>query len=197
MADTARPRDHGGWRRLGLFWLWVVTVSMAGSGLLEWLGPPLGPSGTSTVASSPGTSSTEVKAASRPAVVRAPAETRQPTMIAGPRPVAPVVAGRDTPGPVADPDPALLEPAGEGSKDNLPRIASDGRTAMQIYAAGFDHSSRRPRIGLLLAGIGLNESESASAIRMLPGAVSLAVSPYAVNVTRLLATARTAGHEKK
>ncbi len=84
--------------------------------------------------------------------------------LAGVGPAAPVVAGRDTPGPIADPDPALLEPLSEGSKQNLPRIASDGRTSMQVYAAGFDHSSRRPRVSLLLAGIGMNESESDAAI---------------------------------
>ncbi|HEX3993970.1 MAG TPA: divergent polysaccharide deacetylase family protein, partial [Acetobacteraceae bacterium] len=57
----------------------------------------------------------------------------------------------------------------------------------------------RPRIGLLLAGIGMNEAESDAAIRTLPGAVSLAVSPYAAadrpNLPKLLATARTTGHE--
>jgi hypothetical protein len=66
---------------------------------------------------------------------------------------------------------------------------------MNVYAAGFDHSSRRPRVGLLLAGIGPNEAESDAAIRDLPGAISLAVSPYAANLTKLMATARTSGHE--
>jgi uncharacterized protein len=66
---------------------------------------------------------------------------------------------------------------------------------MNVYAAGFDRSSRRPRVGLLLAGIGPNAAESDAAIRDLPGAVSLAVSPYAANLTRLMATARTSGHE--
>ena len=50
---------------------------------------------------------------------------------------------------------------------------------MQVYAAGFDSSSRRPRVGVLLAGIGLNQADSEAAIRLLPGGVTLAVSPYA------------------
>jgi hypothetical protein len=70
---------------------------------------------------------------------------------------------------------------------------------MQVYASGFDQSSRRPRVSVLLAGIGPNEAESDAAIRGLPGAVSLAISPYAAvsggNLNRLLATARTTGHE--
>jgi len=107
-----------------------------------------------------------------------------------------VAAGRDTPGPVADPDPALLEPLQEGAKENLPRIAFDRRTPMETYAAGFDHSSLRPRIGILLAGIGPNEAESDNAIRSLPGGVSLAVSPGSgAGLPRLLSTARAAGHE--
>jgi polysaccharide deacetylase 2 family uncharacterized protein YibQ len=66
---------------------------------------------------------------------------------------------------------------------------------MRFYAAGFDASSRKPRVGVLLAGIGPDEAESDHAIHALPGAVSLAISPYAQNATQLLATARELGHE--
>ncbi len=107
----------------------------------------------------------------------------------GPRP------GRDTPGPIADPDPALLEPTGGTSGDLLPRIAMDGRLPMQVYAAGFDSSTRRPRVGLLLAGIGLDQSASDTAVRKLPGGVTLAISPYAQNLAKLLVAARLAEHE--
>ena len=66
---------------------------------------------------------------------------------------------------------------------------------MQVYAAGFDATSRRPRVGLILAGVGLNQADSAAAIRELPGGVTLAFSPYAENPARLLAAARLAEHE--
>ncbi|HET6196811.1 MAG TPA: divergent polysaccharide deacetylase family protein, partial [Acetobacteraceae bacterium] len=66
---------------------------------------------------------------------------------------------------------------------------------MQVYAAGFDSSSRRPRVGLLLAGIGLNQVDSEAAIRTLPSGITLAVSPYAQNMTKLLAVARLTEHE--
>jgi uncharacterized protein len=187
MAGTRNSGTRAGWRHLGLFWLAVLTSLSAGAGVLQYLGPPR-----------------EIESASMPRQASVPAvnqtqsaarETEPAIVIASPRPVIEVAVGRDTPGPIADPDPALLEPAGEGSKQNLPRIASDGRTSMQVYAAGFDHSSRRPRVSLLLAGIGMNEAESAAAIRALPGAVTLAVSPYAANLPKLLATARTTGHE--
>ena len=66
---------------------------------------------------------------------------------------------------------------------------------MQVYAAGFDGSSRRPRVGLRLAGAGLNQADSEAAIRLLPGGVTLAVSPYAQNPAKVLAAARAAEHE--
>jgi polysaccharide deacetylase 2 family uncharacterized protein YibQ len=103
--------------------------------------------------------------------------------------------GRDTPGPVADPDPALAEPAPGSTSDLLPRIAADGRMPMQVYAAGFDSRTRRPRVGLLMAGVGLNQNDSDSVIHALPGGVTLAISPYAQNVAKLLSAARLAEHE--
>lgn len=187
MADIGAQRDLRsvyGWRRFGAFWVAVLLFAGIGAGILQFLGPPAAPT-----TQEPTPSEAALLAAGPTTDIKVP-QTRL---------VAPVLAGRDTPGPIVDPDPALLEPLDKGSLQNLPRIASDGRLAMQVYAAGFDHSSRRPRIGLLLAGIGLNEAESDSAIRTLPGAVSLAVSPYAAanrpNLSRLLATARATGHE--
>jgi uncharacterized protein len=103
--------------------------------------------------------------------------------------------GRDDPGPVADPDPALLEPVKGSKTDFLPRVTEDGRKAMRVYAAGFDPSSTRPKIGILVAGVGLSAADSKAAISDLPGAVSLALSPYTENPSALLAAARMAGHE--
>jgi uncharacterized protein len=179
MADTGAsrsPRDRPGWRRLGLFWLVLLTVTAAGSGALELLGRSDG------------------KRTAR-APVEATADAGKAAIVPANALPAAQVAGRESPGPVADLDAALLESLSGGSKQNLPRIAADGRTPMQVYAAGFDRNSRHPWIGLLVAGIGLNVVESDAAIRILPGAVSLAMSPYALKLTKLLETARAAGHE--
>ena len=81
------------------------------------------------------------------------------------------------------------------TSDLLPRIAADDRMPMQVYAAGFDSSSLRPRVGLLLAGVGLNQKDSEAAVRQLPGGITLAISPYAQNVAKLLSAARLAEHE--
>jgi hypothetical protein len=66
---------------------------------------------------------------------------------------------------------------------------------MAIYAAGFDPSNLRPRVGIVIAGIGMSEAESLAAIKDLPEGVTLAISPYAGNTERLLAAARITEHE--
>lgn len=66
---------------------------------------------------------------------------------------------------------------------------------MQVYAAGFDPSDRRPRVGLILAGVGLNNADSDQAARTLPGGVTFALSPYADITPALLGDIRLAEHE--
>jgi polysaccharide deacetylase 2 family uncharacterized protein YibQ len=177
----APPRLFVGWRGLGLFWAGLVVVLAAGAGTLQILGPP---------APKP------VKVAIAPPPV-APVIPK-PVVQAPPKPKPPPSdqPGRDSPGPIADPDPGLLEPApGVPSAGPVPIIAMDGRMPMQVYAAGFDRSSQRPRVGLIVAGIGLNEADSTAAIRSLPGGISLAVSPYAGAPGKILSVARIAEHE--
>ena len=66
---------------------------------------------------------------------------------------------------------------------------------MQVYAAGFDSSTRRPRVGVVLAGVGMNAAESEAAIRSLPGGITLAISPYARDTAKVLGAARITEHE--
>ena len=171
----------GGWRGLGLFWL-VVLLLLAGGGLsLLVTGPPSQPAVTPAVANATATSPQPVAATVAP-LAPAPRPAAQP--------------GRSTPGPIADPDPALLEPMEGSTTAQVPRIADDGRMPMQVYAAGFDRSSTRPRIGLVVADIDMNQAESEAAIHELPRAVTLAFSPYyKTEPSKLLEAARLAEHE--
>ncbi len=66
---------------------------------------------------------------------------------------------------------------------------------MAAYAAGFDPTNVRPRVGMLIAGIGMSETDSLAAIKTLPGGVTLAISPYGGNLEHLLAAARLNEHE--
>jgi uncharacterized protein len=168
-----------GWSGLARFWVCVVVLLAIAGGTLQILGP------------------LPHRQPARPVAQAKPPQPR-PVAQAAPaaRPPLPVERpGRGTPGPIADPDPALLEPMSGSTTDLLPRIADDGRMPMQAYAAGYDNSSSRPRVGLLLAGIGLNESDSEAAIRSLPGGITLAFSPYGRSPEKLLADARLAEHE--
>ncbi len=118
-----------------------------------------------------------------------------PVQVSHAEPRAALQPGRTLPGPVADPDPSLMEPYPNDAALHLPRISPDGRAPMEAYAAGFDPSNLRPRVGLLVAGIGMNAADSLIAIKALPGGISLAVSPTAGDLTTLLAVARLNEHE--
>ncbi|HYZ64815.1 MAG TPA: divergent polysaccharide deacetylase family protein, partial [Acetobacteraceae bacterium] len=98
-------------------------------------------------------------------------------------------------GRIASPDPALLEPSRAFPPAMLPRVAPDGRTPRVVYARRFDPADKRPRIGIILAGLGMSEADSRMAIDTLPGAVTLAFSPYVNNPDPLLDQARGRGHE--
>ena len=179
-----------GWRRLAVFWAVVLIVLISGGVVLQVLGPP--PAGTPPPRM---TAARPVTTAPPPAVPRADVPKPAAAMVHRGEVALAERPGRGMPGPIADPDPALLEPAPDAPSELLPRIAADGRMPMQVYAAGFDRSSRRPRVGLLLAGIGLNEADSDAAVHDLPGGVTFAVSPYATRLQRLLVGVRFAEHE--
>lgn len=52
-----------------------------------------------------------------------------------------------------------------------------------------------PRVAILVAGVGMIAADSQAAIRTLPAAVSLAISPYAPQPASTAAAARAARHE--
>lgn len=120
---------------------------------------------------------------SRPAAVATPA-------------AAPKLAAKPTwDGRIAAPDPALLEPSRMFPAAGLPRIGADGRLPRLAYRRPAGPPGARPRIALLLAGLGLAAADSRTAIDRLPGTVSLAFSAYTPNPEALLEAARSRGHE--
>ena len=171
-----------GWWGLARAWMVVLGLLGAIAVTLQILGPP-----------TPAVPKAEVK----PTPVARPAPEPRPVVAAQrPASIAPQDRpGRDVPGVVADPDPGLLEANPASRADMLPRISVDGRMPMQVYAAAFDRETKRARVGLIVAGIGMNEADSIAASRDLPGGVTLAISPYAQHVQKALSAARIAGHE--
>lgn len=89
-------------------------------------------------------------------------------------------------------DPALSENSPQGP---LPIIAEDGRMVWQVYAKPFNNQDARPRVAIVISGLGLSETATRAAIELLPGNVTLAFSPYAPGLPDWVAKARQAGHE--
>lgn len=90
------------------------------------------------------------------------------------------------------PDQALLE---QGEHGPMPRVSEDGRRPWQVYARPFDARDDRPRIAIIVTGLGLSHAATEAAIKRLPGSVTLAFSPYAKGLDDWVPLARAAGHE--
>ncbi len=100
-----------------------------------------------------------------------------PRLIAQPLPAAPI-AGLSAPGP----------------NGPLPVIAPDGRVPAQAYARPF-RSNGKPRVALIVGGLGLNAVTTRAAIERLPAEVTLSFVPYAQGLQGWIDLARAQGHE--
>ncbi|PPR12302.1 MAG: hypothetical protein CFH41_00339 [Alphaproteobacteria bacterium MarineAlpha11_Bin1] len=98
---------------------------------------------------------------------------------------------RDDPLPLA-PDLGLVQSTPIGP---LPRIGSDGRRPMDVYAKPFNLEDNRPRIGIVVTGLGLSDAATISAIQGLPGGVTLAFAPHSSKLSEWIRLARAGGHE--
>jgi len=115
-----------------------------------------------------------------------PGETIVPPAIVPPTVTQSIYAGRAL---IADP--ALIEPTDSGP---LPKIAADGTPPMRAYAApSLDNG--KPRIAIVISGLGMSAKQTAAALASLPAPVTLAFAPYASDVQRWVAEARREGHE--
>jgi len=103
--------------------------------------------------------------------------------LAPPRPRAPPLA----PAPFA----GLTAPGPGGL---LPIIGKDGRTPFQAYARPFA-TNGKPRIAVIVGGLGLNATATRAAIEKLPPEVTLSFVPYADGLQTWIDLARANGHE--
>jgi polysaccharide deacetylase 2 family uncharacterized protein YibQ len=96
----------------------------------------------------------------------------------------------------ADPLPQapLAGMTAQGPGGLLPIIAPDGRTPAQAYARPFA-SNGRPKIALVIGGLGLNATATRQAIEQLPPDVTLSFVPYAEGLQGWIDLARANGHE--
>lgn len=125
------------------------------------------------------------QAAIPPEQQKLPEPTLPPAIVPG-KITAPIHAGSAL---VADP--ALIEETDDGP---LPRIADDGRTPLKAYAPPVKADSR-PKIALVVTGLGISARATSAAIDQLPADVTLAFAPYDHDVQRWVSAARAKGHE--
>ena len=111
-------------------------------------------------------------------------------------PLQPVIPKLPRPPPSAPlahaPDPALIETTKLGP---LPIVGRDGREPWRVYGRPFNRVDKRPKIAVVMYGLGSSAAATRTAIQGLPGAVTLAFSPYADGLGNWIADARGAGHE--
>lgn len=89
-------------------------------------------------------------------------------------------------------EPALLSASPDGP---VPVVAPDGRKSMHVYAARFDPADPRPRVAIIVTGLGLSDQVTQLAIDRLPPGSTLSFSPYGQNLQNWIAAARARGHE--
>jgi polysaccharide deacetylase 2 family uncharacterized protein YibQ len=91
----------------------------------------------------------------------------------------------------ASPIAGLSQPGPNGP---LPVIASDGRVPAQAYARPF-RSNGKPRVSVIVGGLGLNATTTRAAIERLPAEITLSFVPYAEGLQGWIDLARAQGHE--
>jgi len=97
--------------------------------------------------------------------------------------------------PAADVNPKLLE----ASRYGMIPIAAGGLKPFRAYAAGSDAeratAAKMPSIAIVITGLGVGAAKTTEAILKLPGAVTLAFTPYGADPAKLVARARAQKHE--
>jgi polysaccharide deacetylase 2 family uncharacterized protein YibQ len=81
-----------------------------------------------------------------------------------------------------------------GPNGLLPIIAPDGRTPFEAYRRPFV-ANGRPKVSMIVGGLGLNTRMTQQAIETLPAEITLSFSPYAEGLQGWIDAARAHGHE--
>ncbi len=104
-------------------------------------------------------------------------------------------SGDATPALMAGVNPRLLEK----SRYGMIPIVADGLKPFTAYAAGTDADRAKaatvPTISIVIGGLGVGATKTTDAIMNLPGAVTLAFTPYGVEPGKLVERARARHHE--
>jgi len=96
-------------------------------------------------------------------------------------------------GMMAGVDQRLLEP----SRYGMIPVAADGVKPFTVYAADADRAkaAKMPVVSIVIGGLGVGAAKTTDAIMKLPGAVTLAFTPYGADPGKLAERARAQHHE--
>jgi polysaccharide deacetylase 2 family uncharacterized protein YibQ len=191
MATDTMIRQSRAARILALAWLALFVIIVVAGVAITWLGNPNSGRGVVTMRILAPVERT-AKAVPPPAAPQPPPETTAQPVTAPPAVALPQkITTQQFAGKALIADPSLIENTPDGP---LPRVADDGTTPMRAYAPPVV-SDGRPRIAIVIAGLGISAKATDSAIRNLPAGVTLAFAPYAADVQQWAGEARRVGHE--
>ena len=71
----------------------------------------------------------------------------------------------------------------------------DTRPAWQVYASKIPYDRKKPRIAIVVSGLGLSQAATNAAIKQLPASVNLSFSPYTRQLENWVSLSRSFDHE--
>ena len=164
--------------------------------------PPAAPAPVAEAAPEPAPETPEPAAAPEPEAkpepepAELPGTAEAPEAPAPPPPPPPATAKAPEPEPAAAPEPpktaAIQEPK-EAQVAALP--PPDPQSPWRRNRQPFNEADPRPRIAVVLTGLGLASKITEAAIKELPGGITLSFTPYSRKLNQWVALARVNGHE--
>jgi uncharacterized protein len=117
---------------------------------------------------------------------------------APPPPPPPTIPDSET-GSITLPQAPVAELVEESQYGPLPRVASDGRRPIDVYARPSRYVVAKagdpPRIAVLVTGLGISGGPSGDVLKGLPAPISVAFGAYGRNLQEGVSRARDDGHE--
>ena len=91
---------------------------------------------------------------------------------------------------------AVAQVSEKGKFGTLPKIAPDGTRPLEQYARPvMPHGASSAKVVVIVGGLGLSQTGTQEAIRLLPPAVTMGFAPYGSSLDRWMQRARQEGHE--
>jgi polysaccharide deacetylase 2 family uncharacterized protein YibQ len=115
---------------------------------------------------------------------------------------APEVPAPEIPAPPAEttaethePEPVTPQAAEAPADTQVAALTPDPQSPWRRNRQPFNETDPRPRIAVVLTGLGLASKMTEAAIKELPGAITLSFTPYSRKLNQWVALARVNGHE--